>query len=248
MLANVLQPLINSEEWVLETLHGVGLGWGLAIVGLTLLVRAAILPVTVRQFKAQRELRLHMPELKRIRERHKNDRERLQKETMAYYQKHGINPLGALAPTLLQIPIFISLYYLLRTDVASGLFGHTGFLFIPDLTERPHGAVLAALLVTYTCSQLAGAALATRTMQGGQRNFALALPVVFAGVAVRFPAGLLLYWITTSAWTLGQQLVMRRALATAPELPPPVAEPPPSSPERPRAAPRRRKRKHGRRR
>ncbi|MEA2377345.1 MAG: YidC/Oxa1 family rane protein insertase, partial [Thermoleophilaceae bacterium] len=76
-LANVLQPLIGVEQWTLELLHSIGLGWGLAIVGLTLLVRLCTLPLVVRQFRSQRELRKHMPEMKALQQRHKGDRERL---------------------------------------------------------------------------------------------------------------------------------------------------------------------------
>ena len=253
-LANVLQPLIAVEEWTLETLHSIGLGWGLAIVGLTLLVRVFTLPLVVRQFRSQRELRKHMPQMKELQKRHKDDRERLQREMQAYYREHGINPLAAFLPLLVQIPVFISLYYLMRHDVKNGLFGDSGLLFIPHLTQKPHGAVLVALVTAYLVSQIAGSLIATRTMQGGQRGLMLALPLLFVGIVARFPAGLAVYWITTSLWTLGQQLCFWRlapkaAVATAgpAPAPEPEAEPPPP----PRAAtPRRqtRKRKHGRRR
>jgi YidC/Oxa1 family membrane protein insertase len=76
-VANALQPLIDVEEWVLEALHAIGLGWGLAIVGLTVLVRLSTVPVVARQLRAQRDLRRHLPELNRIQERSKHDRERL---------------------------------------------------------------------------------------------------------------------------------------------------------------------------
>src|SRR5215208_2781608 len=209
-LANVLQPLISVEEWTLEALHSIGLGWGLAIVGLTVLVRVCTLPLVVRQFRSQRELRRHMPQMKELQQRHKGDRERLQREMQAYYREHGINPLSAFAPLLVQIPVFISLYYLMRHDVKNGLFGDSGLLFIPHLTEKPHGAVLVALVTGYLASQLAGNLIATRTMQGGQRGLMLALPVLFVGIVARFPAGLAVYWITTSLWTLGQQLAFWR--------------------------------------
>lgn len=211
LVANILQPLTDVEEKILETLHSTGLGWGLAIMALTLMVRACTLPLTFRQFQKQRELKEHMPELKRIQQTHKQDKQRLQQETTAYYREHGINPLGAFAPILVQIPIFISLYYLMRTDVKSGLFGHSGFLIIPQLTSKPHGAVLVALMLTYLVSQLLSSAVATRTMQGGQRGLMFALPLLFVGVVARFPAGLAVYWITTSLWTLGQQLAFWRA-------------------------------------
>ena len=246
VLANVLQPLISIEEWTLEALHSIGLGWGLAIVGLTLLVRICTVPLVIRQFRAQRELRDHMPRMKALRDRHRDDRERLQRELRAYYREHGINPAGTLLPLLVQIPVFISLYYLMRMDAQSGLFGDAGLLFIPRLTAEPHGAVLVALVTTYLTSQIASSLIATRAMSGGQRGLMLALPLVFVGLVARFPAGLAVYWITTSAWSLGQQLCMWRLAPPAVSMPDPVP-PPPRPPEPPRKR-RSRKRKHGRRR
>ncbi|GIK77385.1 MAG: hypothetical protein BroJett022_10750 [Actinomycetes bacterium] len=214
--ANILQPLNDVEEWVLEALHGAGLTWGLAIVGLTLLTRVLMLPLVVRQFRSQRELKLHMPELRRIREEHGGDRERLQREMAAYYREHGINPLASIGPLLLQVPIFISLYMLLRHDAADGLFGGSGFLLIPDLTAKPTGAVLVAMLLVYVCSQLVSSAIATRTMQGSHRGIAMGLPLLFATVIARFPAGLAIYSITTSLWSLGQQITFWRLAPAIP--------------------------------
>jgi YidC/Oxa1 family membrane protein insertase len=224
---------------------------------LTVLVRVCTLPLVVRQFRSQRELRKHMPQMKALQQRHKNDRERLQREMQAYYREHGINPLAAFAPLLIQIPVFISLYYLMRHDVKNGLFGDAGMLFIPRLTEKPHGAVLVALVMTYLVSQITSSLIATRTMQGGQRGLMLALPLLFVGIVARFPAGLAVYWITTSLWTLGQQLCFWRLRAGAvPELGGPAlataGAPAPSDPSPRQREPARkrqsRKRKHGRRR
>jgi YidC/Oxa1 family membrane protein insertase len=245
VLANVLQPLISVEEWTLEALHSVGIGWGLAIVGLTLLVRACTVPLVVRQFRAQRELRDHMPRVKELQQRHRDDKERLQRELRDYYREHEISPLSAFLPLLVQIPVFISLYYLMRTDARSGLFGDAGLLFIPNLTDKPHGTVLLALITTYLISQTTSSLIATRTMRGGQRGLMLVLPLLFVGLVARFPAGLAVYWITTSLWSLGQQLCLWR-VAPATAAPPPPPEPP-RAPERPRRR-QTRKRKHGRRR
>jgi YidC/Oxa1 family membrane protein insertase len=215
-VANILQPLTDVEEWVLEHLHSLGLGWGLAIVGLTVAIRVCTVPLVIRQFRSQREMKRHMPELKRLQAKHKGgDRSELQQEMTAYYREHGINPLASIGPLLLQIPVFISLYMLLRTDAASGLFGDGGFLFIPDLTEKPHGAVLVVIMLTYLCSQLASSAIATRTLQSSHRGLAMGLPVLFVGVIARFPAGLAIYSITTSLWSLGQQVTFWR-LSAAP--------------------------------
>ncbi len=211
LLANVLQPLEDVEETVLEGLHSIGLGWGLAIVGLTLLVRLATLPLVVGQFRLQREMRRHAPELKALRERHRDDPARMQQETIAYYRRHRINPLGALAPLLVQIPVFISLYLLLRSDASDGLFGDSGFLFIPSLTEKPHGLVLAVMVTLYLCSQVGSQAIATRAMDWRGRRLMLAMPVLFVTVIARFPAGLAIYSITTSLWSFGQRLLFWRA-------------------------------------
>jgi YidC/Oxa1 family membrane protein insertase len=215
--ANILQPLTNVEEWVLEHLHSAGLTWGLAIVGLTLLTRFLMLPLIVKQFRSQREMKRHMPELKKLQEKHKGgDKQQLQQEMAAYYKAHGINPLASVGPLLLQIPIFISLYMLLRHDATDGLFGDGGFLFIPDLTEKPTGGVLVAMLTIYVCSQLASSAIATRTLQPSHRKMAMALPLAFAWVIARFPAGLAIYSITTSFWSLGQQITFWRLSAAVP--------------------------------
>lgn len=214
--ANILQPLTDAEEWVLEGLHGMGLTWGLAI-GLTLLTRFVMLPLIVRQYRSQREMKRHMPELRALQAKYKGgDKQKLQQEMSAYYREHGINPLASVGPMLLQIPVFISLYMLLRHDATNGLLGDGGFLFIPDLTAKPTGGVLVAMLTIYVCSQLASSAIATRTMQTSHRGFAMALPVLFAGVIARFPAGLAIYSITTSLWSLGQQVTFWRLSAAVP--------------------------------
>jgi YidC/Oxa1 family membrane protein insertase len=216
-LANILQPLNDVEEWVLEHLHSAGLSWGLAIAGLTLLTRFVMLPPIVRQFRSQREMKRHMPELKALQEKYKGgDKQQMQQEMAAYYKAHGINPLSSVAPLLLQIPVFISLYMLLRHDATNGLFGDGGFLFIPDLTAKPTGGVLLAMILIYVCSQLASSAIATRTLQNSHRGVAMVLPLLFAGIIARFPAGLGIYSITTSLWSFGQQLTFWRLSPAVP--------------------------------
>jgi YidC/Oxa1 family membrane protein insertase len=231
--------LIHSEEWLLEALHSIGLGWGLAIIGLTLLVRMSTVPLVVRQLRAQRDLKTHMPELKRLRERHEGDAQRLQRETAAYYREHGIKPLAALAPLLIQVPVFISLYCLMRTDVKSGLFREDGFLFIPHLASKPHGVVLAALLASYVAAQVASSAIATRALGGGRRGLMLMLPLLFASVVARVPAGLGVYWVASGLWGLGQQVALWRTAPTI--VPAPVAPAPVDPPPGRRSQPRKRK-------
>ena len=196
-----------------------------------------------------------MPQMRELQKRHKGDRERLNRELQAYYREHGINPLSAFAPLLVQIPVFISLYYLMRHDVKNGLFGDAGLLFIPHLTEKPHGAVLVALIITYLTSQIAGSLIATRTMQGGQRGLMLALPLLFVGIVARFPAGLAVTGSrrrsgrSGSSWPSGGWGGRAAGAGRAPALA--TAGAPGRSPPGRRASPRKRqsrKRKHGRRR
>ena len=125
---------------------------------------------------------------------------------MAYYREHGVNPLGAFLPVLLQIPVFISLTPMRRRTACSP----------PGSSSSRHGTARRRAPVSYAGSQVAASLVATRTLQGRQRSFAVALPLLFIGVAARFPAGLLVYWITSSVWGLG----------------PPPPPPPPPTPQR----------------
>jgi YidC/Oxa1 family membrane protein insertase len=122
ILANIIQSAFSPLIWVfLQILLGVhdviGGSWGWAIIGLTLLVRTLTFPLTRSQFKGMAKMRLHAPELKKIQERYKDDRVRQQEETMKYYKEVGFNPLSACLPLALQFPVFISLVYMLRTDL-----------------------------------------------------------------------------------------------------------------------------------
>src|ERR687898_2167079 len=119
-IANVLQPLIDACQWVLRFWHDlIGNGpnsWGWSIILLTFTVRIAILPLTFKGVKSMQRLQSLQPEIKKIQERYKDDRQRMNQEVMAFYQREKVNPLGSCLPLLLQIPFFISLFYLLRSD------------------------------------------------------------------------------------------------------------------------------------
>src|SRR4051794_35657504 len=188
-LANVFQPLINIFDAILKAFHDdIGLGWGLAIIALTVLIRSLLLPLTLTQLRSMYRMAEFTPEIRRLREKHGSDPRRLQRETMAFYKQHRINPLGSLLPAVAQLPVILSLYYMLRTDLrydicpginASGTSnpqtcGETAashFLFIPDLTSRASGAVLVALIVLYVGSQLFSFLLsANPTMDKTQRR------------------------------------------------------------------------------
>jgi YidC/Oxa1 family membrane protein insertase len=128
ILGNIIEsafgPLISFFQAILVAVHSVvGGSWGWSIIGLTILVRTVTMPLTIRQFKSMAQLRAHAPELKKIQERYKEDKRRQQEETMKYYKEAGVNPLASCLPLVLQIPVFISLVYMLRKDLKSHLCG-----------------------------------------------------------------------------------------------------------------------------
>jgi YidC/Oxa1 family membrane protein insertase len=234
-LANILQPLIDVLEQVLLFFHDtIGVGWGLSIIFLTLTVRIVLLPLTLKQVKSMQRLQLLAPELRRIQQRYRDDKQRQQQEMMKFYQENRVNPLASCFPLLFQLPFFIGLYYMLRTDLRHDICGQTAkacadataaqfhsvgavpgsesFLFIPDLTGRATGAVLVVLIVLYVGSQIASGLLSTASMDRNQRLIMLGLPIVFVAFIINFPAGLMLYWITTNCWTIVQQLIVRKTV------------------------------------
>ena len=214
VIANVFQPLIDVNDWILRQFHDeLGFGWGASIIALTVVIRLAILPLTYRQVRGMQQMQRLAPEMKKIQERYKDDKQRQQQELMKFYSEHNFNPLSSCLPLLLQLPFFLSLFYLQRQDQFKSEVRETGkeFLFIPDLTEKATGGVLVALIVIYVATQL-GSSLVTmiNVQDKNQRRLMLALPFVFTVVIINFPSGLLVYWITTNVWTIGQQLVVRR--------------------------------------
>jgi YidC/Oxa1 family membrane protein insertase len=216
-VANILQPLIDVNEAILNFFHdSLGFSWGAAIIGLTVVVRLAILPLTYRQVRGMQQMQRLAPEMKKIQERYKDDRQRQQQELMKFYAEHNFNPLSSCLPLLLQLPFFLSLFYLQRQDqFKSEVREGDGeqFLFIPDLTQKATGAVLVVLIVVYVATQL-GSSLVTmiNVQDKNQRRLMLALPFVFTIVIVNFETGLLVYWITTNVWTIGQQLAVKKFL------------------------------------
>jgi YidC/Oxa1 family membrane protein insertase len=253
--ANIFQPLIDVFQSILLFFHNhVGLSWGFSIIALTILMRAILLPLTVKQFHSMQKLQHMQPQMKAIQAKYKDDKQRQQQEIMKFYKENEINPLGSCLPLVAQIPVFISLFYMLRNNLRPDICpqtqhayqvkyaaahhitlaqaaGHTtpcgpnngaGFLFIPDLTNNATGWVLIVLLLLYVGTQLASSLMMSSPMMDKQqRNLMLLLPLVFVVIVINFPAGLIVYWITTNAWTMGQQFTVRRMIG--PPAPPVAA-------------------------
>ena len=217
--ANVLQPLIDVAELILVFFHNtLGFGWGPAIVALTFVTRLAILPLSLKQIRSMRALQALQPQIKEIQEKHKQDRQRMQKEMMRFYQENNVNPLASCLPLVLQLPVFLALFFLLQSDlthrldatVAAG--GDRGWLLIESLDSAATGGVLAVLVLLYVGTQLGASMVMMTTADRTQRMIMFGLPLVFVPIIIGFPAGLVLYWITTNVWTVGQQMVVKRIL------------------------------------
>jgi YidC/Oxa1 family membrane protein insertase len=247
-LASILKPLEDAAEWLLLRLHdNLGFGWGMSIVGMTVLVRLAIVPLTIRGIRSMNALRALQPQMKEIQEKYKEDKQRMNQEMMKFYKENKVNPLGSCLPLLLQLPVFLALFRLLRShEFANRVHAHPpdSWLFINDLTKKATGATLIVLIVLYVGSQMGASLVMSVAADKTQQRIFLLLPLFFAGIIPSFPAGLIVYWITTNFWTLGQQIVVRRvappphlAVATA------TAGAPAGNPKKPPPPPRKKKRR-----
>ena len=214
---NPIQPIKDACQWTLEFWHDL-IGnfdgsWGWSIILLTFTVRIFILPLTFKGVKSMQRLQSFQPEIKKIQERYKDDKQRMNQEVMAFYQREKVNPLGSCLPLLLQIPFFISLFYLLRSpEFKADIAGNAAFGPIDNLAEKVSGepVLLGVLIVLYVGTQLAATAVTAFSADPTQRRIMFALPFVFTVFIINFQAGLIVYWITTNIWTIGQQLMVKK--------------------------------------
>jgi YidC/Oxa1 family membrane protein insertase len=220
-ISSVLQPIENVIFWGLKQLgpDHLGLPWAWAVVGITIAVRLLLVPVTVRQIHSMQSMQRHMPEMKAIQERYKDDRQKKQEELMRFYRENKINPAASCLPMLIQIPIFISLYYVLKhfdQRVYSIYHGSKDWLHLVDITQPVMTGWGPLLLTIYVVSQLSSSYFMSTTMQGAQRILLMVMQLFFVVFIVAnpksFPAGLMIYWVTTNLWTTGQGLVTRRLM------------------------------------
>jgi YidC/Oxa1 family membrane protein insertase len=237
------QFLVNIANGVLQFFHdNAGLSWGGAIIALTICTRAVLIPLTYKQLKGMRALQALQPQIKEIQAKYKNDKQRMQQEMMRFYQENKVNPFASCIPLLAQLPVFITLFYVLKNELpddigckAGECGGEASFLFISDLTAKAAGGELIALLILYVGTQLISGLVMAVTADKSQRMLMLILPFVFVPFVITFPAGLVLYWITTNIWTIGQQYTIQR-LIPAPVVASPeevaAAKPPPPPPKK----------------
>jgi YidC/Oxa1 family membrane protein insertase len=220
-------PVISQLETVMKhALHwfhfNVGLTWAWSIVAITVCVRILLVPLTIRQIHSMQNLQKFAPQMKEIQKKYKHDKQKQNEELMKFYRENSINPAASCLPMLFQLPVFISLYYTLKHYHFPPGSDLSWLHFIHDIsvgTTAQWGGYV--LLVVYVLSQMASSYFMMTTVDKTQRIIFMVMPLVFVFVIARFPAGLVLYWVTTNLWTVGQGLVTRRLVARTP---PPTIE------------------------
>ena len=212
----ILSQLESVMRHVLDFFHSsLGLPWAWSIVATTVAVRMILVPLTIRQIHSMQSLQAHAPEMKRLQQKYKHDKQKQNEELMKFYKENKINPAASCLPMLLQLPVFLALFYTLR---GAEFKGNVSFLhFVPSIKEATTahwgGYVL---LVIYVASQMASGLFMSPTAQKSQRAIFMIMPLAFVFVIANFPAGLVLYWVTTNLWTVGQGLITRRLVQKTP--------------------------------
>jgi YidC/Oxa1 family membrane protein insertase len=208
--------LEHLMKGLLDFFHSsVGLPWAWSIVALTILVRICLVPLTVKQIHSMQSLQRHAPEMKELQKRYKGDRQKLNEELMKFYKENKINPAASCLPLVAQFPVFIALYLTLKhySHHITGSWLHV----VPNISDKgtAHWSGFV-LLAVYAGSQVASTYFMGTTMDKTQRNIMMVLPLLFITVVSRFPVGLILYWMTTNLWTVGQGLITRRLVPKTP--------------------------------
>ena len=197
--------------WLLAKIHSVVGNWGWAIVILTILIKAAFFKLTEAQYRSTARMRKLQPRIEQLKERYGDDRQRMSQAMMEMYKKEKVNPLGGCLPILVQIPIFIALYWVLLESVE--LRQAPFILWIDNLSVRDPYFILpllnaAFMFATQRLTPMVG-------MDPLQQKMMTMMPVVFSIMFAFFPAGLVLYWATNAGLSLAQQYYITRKIAAA---------------------------------
>jgi len=238
-LMQLLKPIQNVLEYIVVFLYkNVIANYGIVIILLTIIVRIVLIPLTISQTKSMAKMQKLQPELKELQKKYKDDKQKLQQETMEFYKKNNVNPLAGCLPLLLQMPVFFALFQALRSPseivtnilgnftidgVASGIkTGLAGFLPAGEFTimgaanpnynflwmnlnDRDPYYILVILMV-------ATMFLTTKmtTTDPKQAKMMYIMPVVFGFISFQFPSGILVYWVTSNIWGIGQQWIVNK--------------------------------------
>jgi len=198
--------VLRPDVWLLrplQWLYGVTHNYGVAIIIITVIIKLLFYPLTMKSFKSMQAMQHLQPQMKRLQEMYKNDRQKLNEEMMKLYREQKVNPLGGCLPMVVQIPVFIALYQVLYTSIE---LRHAGFIWwIKDLSapDHPLALIMGASMVIQQW-------MTPTTGDPRQAKMMLFMPVIFTFMFLNFPAGLVLYWLVNNILTIAQQYVMLR--------------------------------------
>jgi YidC/Oxa1 family membrane protein insertase len=248
---SILNPLYDLIARVLMAIHAMlavpfgaatGVSWALSIVLLVILLRVIMLPLFIKQVHAQQRMQQHMPQLQEIRKKYKNDKQKLNEETMKYYKENGVNPLSGCLPLIAQFPVFISLFSVLRAIsqgheyygltqpvIASAQHARVFGVLLSDTFLHSHtpwsvrGVILASVLISAVTTFLTVRQSQRRGMlqQGAvdpdnpmvqSQKYMMYITPLFALSGLYWQYGLVIYWVTNNMWTMGQQYFLFRNL------------------------------------
>ena len=201
---------------ILQFLHRIFGNWGVDIILLTVLVKAAFWPLSKKSFDSMKAMQKLQPEMEKIKERFADDKQKLSQETMELYKRHKVNPLGGCLPMVLQMPVFFGLYQLLQNTIE---LRHAPFaLWITDLAAPERlmiaGYGIPVLTLLLGASMFLQQKMTPSAADPTQQRIMMLMPVVFTFMFINFPAGLTLYWLTQNILTIGQQWLNLRSTDT----------------------------------
>ena len=206
-ILQLLSPIQNVLEIIIVWLYqNVIANYGIVIILLTIIVRLILTPLTITQTRSMARMQKIQPQLKELQKKYKDDKQKLQQETMDFYKQNNVNPLAGCLPLLLQMPVFFALFQALRnpTEKVTDVVKDFDFLWL-NLNERDPYYILVILMVAtmFLSTKLS-------TTDPKQSKIMYILPVVFGFISWQFPAGILVYWVTTNVWSIGQQWIVNR--------------------------------------
>lgn len=212
-LTQILKPIENILSYVIEFFYRWIPSYGIAIILLTIVVRIILLPLTISQTRSMARMQMLQPELKEIQKQYKDDKQKQQQEVMAFYKKNNVNPLSGCLPLLLQMPIFFALFQLLR-DLGAKVLGagsQTIYKFLWMDLRTPDPIYILVILMVGTMIVTSKMTQTDMTKTGGsQALMTYLMPVVFGFISIRLQSGILIYWVTTNVWSIGQQYFVNK--------------------------------------
>ncbi len=214
-------PITRGFTWLLHALYAVIPNYGLVIIVITILVRLATAPLATKQMRSMKRLGELQPKIRALQEKHRDDRQQQSQEMMKLYRESGVNPLGGCLPMVLQIPVFIALYYALQSSIdlrQAPFVGWIQDLSQPETLFTVPGLELPVRLlpVLMGASMVLQQKLTPTTMDPAQaRMLMVMMPIMFTVLFYTFPSGLVLYWFVSNLLAIGQQLLINRGLERA---------------------------------